>query len=121
VGWASWRCRPRLLQKLPRPALLLLKPLLQAVLLLWMMLARLPSPAVVLLQLPPAVPTMAVVSLAAWWHHAKLIYDWHNFAYTLMALNLGRHHWLVSASETSPTGIPLGVTLPLHVCSRRFG
>jgi len=90
---------PRLLQKLPRAALLVVKPVLQSVLLLWMMLARMPAPAMVLLQLPPAVPTMAVVSLAAWWHHARLIYDWHNFAYTLMALNLGRHHWLVHWSE----------------------
>lgn len=41
---------------------------------------------------------MALCSLAAWWHHAKLIHDWHNFGYTLMALSLGRRHWLVSTN-----------------------
>lgn len=90
---------PRALQRLPRAVLLLLRPLLQAVMMLWMMVARLPRPALILLQLPPAIPTMAVVSFAAWWHNAKLLYDWHNFGYTLMALNLGRNHWLVEMAE----------------------
>ena len=90
--------RPRLLQKAPRTALLLLKPLLQALLLLWMMFVRLPSPRVLLLQLPPTIPTMAICSLATWWHSARLIHDWHNFGYTLMAMSLGRRHWLVSSA-----------------------
>lgn len=84
------------MQRLPRPLLLLLKPLLQALALLWVMLIRAERPDVVLLQLPPAMPTMAVVAFACWWHQgAKLIYDWHNFGYTLMAMSLGRRHWLV--------------------------
>ncbi len=51
-----------------------------------------------MVQLPPTIPTMALCSLAAWWHHAKLIHDWHNFGYTLMAMHLGRRHWLVRRS-----------------------
>ena len=138
-----------MLQRLPRVALMLLKPMLQTMALLWLMLLRAPSPRIILLQvtcahskqhcgscplqahpllhncwlhgiefcdsvaehaglltdgwvsllqLPPTIPTMALCSLAAWWHHAKLIYDWHNFGYTLMMLSLGRGHWLVSGS-----------------------
>ncbi len=41
---------PSFLQRLPRVALLLLKPLLQAVSLLWAMLVRMPAPKVILLQ-----------------------------------------------------------------------
>lgn len=90
---------PRVMAKLPRALLMLMRPLLQAVMMLWMLLLRMPRPALIVLQLPPAIPTMAIVSFAAWWHNAKLLYDWHNFGHTLMALNLGRHHWLVEAAE----------------------
>ena len=84
------------MRRLPRAVLLLLKPVLQALAMLWLMLFRIPRPDVVLLQLPPTLPTMAVVAFACWWHHhAKLVYDWHNFGYTIMAQSLGRRHWLV--------------------------
>lgn len=43
-------CSPKVLQRLPRVALLLVKPLLQAVALLWLMLFRMPSPSIILLQ-----------------------------------------------------------------------
>lgn len=45
---------------------------------------------------------MAVVSLACWWHHhARLVYDWHNMGYTIMAQSLGRRHGLVSSFEAA--------------------
>lgn len=56
----------------------------------------LPRPNVILLQLPPAVPTMLACRLAAQRHRARLVFDWHNFAYTLMALGMGRSHPVVS-------------------------
>ena len=94
---------PGWMQRLPRPILLLLKPLLQAMALLWVMLFRAEPPDLVLLQLPPAMPTMAVVAFACWWHRgARLVYDWHNFGYTLMAMSLGRRHWLVSTPRQRP-------------------
>ena len=47
---------------------------------------------------------MAVVSLACWWHHrAKLVYDWHNMGYTIMAQSLSRRHWLVSNAPAAIT------------------
>ena len=88
------------MRRLPRALLLLLKPALQALAMLWLMLFRVPRPDVVLLQLPPTLPTMAVVSFACWWHHhAKLVYDWHNFGFTIMAQSLGQRHWLVRSAR----------------------
>ena len=64
-----------------------------------MLLVSLPRPDVILLQLPPALPTMVACWLAARRHHARLVYDWHNFAYTLMGLTMGRGHQLVRLAE----------------------
>jgi beta-1,4-mannosyltransferase len=43
-------------------------------------------PCAILLQNPPAIPTLLVCLVAAWWHRAALIVDWHNLAYTILAL-----------------------------------
>jgi beta-1,4-mannosyltransferase len=43
-------------------------------------------PCAILLQNPPAIPTVAVCLLASWWHGAALVVDWHNLAYTILAL-----------------------------------
>jgi beta-1,4-mannosyltransferase len=67
--------------------------------LLWMLLVSLPRPDVILLQLPPALPTMVACWAAARRHRARLVFDWHNFAYTLMGLTLGRGHPIVRAAE----------------------
>ncbi|KAK9809359.1 hypothetical protein WJX73_008651 [Symbiochloris irregularis] len=76
-----------------------LKALLQLCTLLRMLLFTLPSPDVLLLQVPPALPTLPVCWLAACWHGAAFIVDWHNFAYTLMALNMGQQDFLVRMAE----------------------
>lgn len=91
--------RPAWLSRLPRPIALPFKAIYQFLVLLWMLLVSLPRPDVILLQLPPALPTMAVCWLAARRHRARLVYDWHNFAYTLMALTMGRAHALVRLAE----------------------
>lgn len=87
--------RPPLLRRLPRVLQLAAKALLQLVTLLWALLWALPRPDVILLQLPPALPTMVACRLAAMRHRARLVYDWHNFAFTLMAIGMGRGHPLV--------------------------
>ena len=74
---------------------LVAKALLQLAALLWALLVALPRPDVILLQLPPALPTMLACRLAAMRHRARLVYDWHNFAFTLMAIGMGRGHPLV--------------------------
>lgn len=61
-----------------------LKALHQAFVLLYMMFVGVPSPDVILLQIPPAIPTMVLCIAAAWCRRARLVFDWHNFAHTLM-------------------------------------
>jgi beta-1,4-mannosyltransferase len=80
---------PAWLARLPRPAALALKAALQLLALLWAMLVAMPRPDAILLQLPPALPTMAACWAAARLRRARLVFDWHNFAYTLMALGEG--------------------------------
>ena len=62
-----------------------LKALHQAFMLLLMMLFWLPSPNVIILQIPPAIPTMLLCIFAAKIRRARLVFDWHNFAHTLMS------------------------------------
>ena len=56
------------------------------------MLLRLPKPDVIIVQNPPAAPTLAVAWLAARMRGARLIIDWHNLAHTVLAVPLGEHH-----------------------------
>ncbi len=91
--------RPAWLSALPRLLQLPLKAFFQLIVLLWMLLLTLPRPHTILLQLPPALPTMAACHLAAVRHGARLVFDWHNFAYSLMAMGMGRRHVLVKLAE----------------------
>ncbi|WFD01564.1 chitobiosyldiphosphodolichol beta-mannosyltransferase [Malassezia obtusa] len=54
------------------------------------------SPAVVVVQTPPAIPTLLVARIATVLSGARLIIDWHNLGYTILALKLGAAHPLVS-------------------------
>ena len=91
----------RLRASLPRLIALPIKAILQLLILLWMVLFSLlpPSPNVILLQLPPSIPSMIVSWLAAKRHGARLVYDWHNYAFTLMALQSSRQNVLVRIAE----------------------
>lgn len=60
------------------------KALFQAIVLFKMLCSQLPRPDVILLQIPPAIPTMALCILASRVRGARLVFDWHNFAHTLM-------------------------------------
>lgn len=71
-----------------------LKALHQAFVLLYMMFWGLPSPDLILLQIPPAIPTMALCIAVAWCRGARLVFDWHNFAHTLMGY--GRNKNLIA-------------------------
>eukprot|EP00798_Chlamydomonas_sp_ICE-L_P023969 gene23970-9542_t len=86
---------PRTLDRLPRLLKLILKVLHQLFWLSWMMFFCLPRPSNILLQTPPAIPTMALCWLAARLRGASLVIDWHNFGYTIMALGYGATHPLV--------------------------
>lgn len=58
-----------------------------------------PPPEIVLVQTPPALPTLLVVRVAAWLIKAKVVIDWHNLGYTILALRLGERSRLVRLAE----------------------
>lgn len=68
---------------------------------LFFMLMRLPKPDVILVQNPPAVPTLAVAWLVARLRGARLVIDWHNLAHTVAAVRLGESHRAVKALSRS--------------------
>ena len=74
---------------LPRVLALVIRVLIQTMQMLWTMCVALPRPTHVLLQTPPCVPSFAVCALVCFVRRAKFVIDWHNFAYTLMALKMG--------------------------------
>jgi beta-1,4-mannosyltransferase len=59
---------------------------------LWTTLRRLPRPDLVLVQNPPAFPTLMVTRLALKRKGVRFVIDWHNIGYTLLQLRLGQWH-----------------------------
>ncbi|EFJ33796.1 hypothetical protein SELMODRAFT_82712 [Selaginella moellendorffii] len=85
-------------QRLPRLFYLLALPfkiLLQLLHLLWLLLVKVPSSDVVLVQNPPSVPVLAVVKWTCVIRKSSFVIDWHNFGYTLFGLRLNPSHILV--------------------------
>lgn len=56
-------------------------------------------PKVLLVQNPPAVPALLTCYLFAKIISAKLVVDWHNYTYSIMALNLNSKHALVRLAK----------------------
>ncbi|KAK6914469.1 Glycosyltransferase subfamily 4-like, N-terminal domain [Dillenia turbinata] len=100
----SWPTIPRSLPKILYPFLLLLKPLFQFVMLLWLLCAKIPRPDVFIVQNPPSIPTLVAVKWASWLRHSAFIVDWHNFGYTLLSLSLGRTSLFVAVYKWSSGG-----------------
>lgn len=66
---------------------------------LWKSLAYTAPPARwLLVQNPPSIPTLAVSSLSCFLRQTRLVIDWHNFGYSILALKLGPTHPLVRLS-----------------------
>jgi beta-1,4-mannosyltransferase len=59
---------------------------------LWRTLRRLRKPDLVLIQNPPAFPTLVVTWLSLRRRGVRFVIDWHNLGYTLLRLRLGRWH-----------------------------
>ena len=57
----------------------------------------------VILQNPPSIPTLALVQVAARLRSSKLIIDWHNLGYTILALKLGNSHPFVKIAKRCVT------------------
>jgi beta-1,4-mannosyltransferase len=64
-------------------------------------LMRIPKPHVILVQNPPAMPTLAIAWLAARLRGSRLVIDWHNLSHTIAAVQLGEHHRAVKAIRRS--------------------
>jgi beta-1,4-mannosyltransferase len=65
---------------------------------LWLLIAA-RRPDIVLVQNPPAIPTLLVALAAARLRAAKMIIDWHNYGYAMLALRLGAGHLVVRAAR----------------------
>ena len=52
-----------------------------------------------LVQNPPSIPTLAVAQFVCFFRRTKLVVDWHNFGYSILALRLGSGHLFVRLSE----------------------
>ncbi|KAJ5621628.1 hypothetical protein N7528_006411 [Penicillium herquei] len=77
-----------------------LKVLFQVVC-LWRCLAYTAPPSRwLLVQNPPSIPSLAVASLSCFLRQTRLVIDWHNFGYSILALKLGPTHPLVRLSVT---------------------
>ena len=59
----------------------------------------LPPAQWILVQNPPSIPTLAIASLICRLRNSKLIIDWHNYGWTILAGTRGAHHPLVALSK----------------------
>ena len=66
---------------------------------LYRALMRLPKFDLLLVQNPPALPTLVVARLVARLRGARFVIDWHNLGYSQLALRLGRRHVAVRLSR----------------------
>ncbi|XP_060857699.1 chitobiosyldiphosphodolichol beta-mannosyltransferase [Metopolophium dirhodum] len=81
----------------PRTIAFLFKVVWQTLTLFWAILVKRKSD-IVLVQNPPAIPTLAVCWFYCLLVNAKFIIDWHNYAYSILALTLGSNAPLVKLS-----------------------
>lgn len=99
------------------PAVSLVKIVVQAARLLRLLLFVVEKPDAVLVQNPPGVPALMVALLSARLRSARLIIDWHNFGYTMLALKLGGSspivRWMRRYERT------LGRRADAHLCVSR--
>ena len=52
---------------------------------------------------PPSIPTLIVAQAICFLRNTRLIIDWHNFGYSILALRLGNRHPLVQISRLYET------------------
>ena len=52
-----------------------------------------------LVQNPPSIPTLLIARICCFLRNTRLVIDWHNFGYTILALRLGPTHPMVKISE----------------------
>ncbi|KAK4057003.1 mannosyltransferase [Microbotryomycetes sp. JL221] len=104
--------------RLPRLGFIALVPLrviLVAWSLLYALLFRLEStPQFIIVQNPPSIPTLPVLKLVNAVTHSKLVIDWHNTGYSVLALRLGTNHPVVKLARAFEFGF--GRSAHAHLC-----
>ncbi|RDX51446.1 beta-1,4-mannosyltransferase [Lentinus brumalis] len=84
---------PRFLTKLPFVIGGPLKVVRQVLDIVYTLAVRIPHPPeFILVQNPPSIPTLAIVWFVSKMRGCKVIIDWHNTGYSILALRLGWHH-----------------------------
>lgn len=83
---------------LPKLAYYIFKTLWQSVTLLFT-LTIIRRPDIILIQNPPAIPTLFVCWLYKTLACSKMIIDWHNYAHTILSLSVGKENKLVYITE----------------------
>lgn len=73
---------------------LILKPVWQTFALIYQLIL-ITKPDIIVAQNPPSVPTIPILWLYSRIVSAKLIIDWHNYGFSILALKLGESHILV--------------------------
>ena len=76
-----------------------LKVLFQTWTLLWVLGFKTRHCGYILVQNPPSIPTLIVAHFVCLVRHSRLIIDWHNFGYSVLALKLGHSNQLVRMSK----------------------
>ena len=67
---------------------------------LWIILGYRTRPARwLLVQNPPSIPALFVAHVICFLRHTRLVIDWHNFGYSILALKFGNAHPLVRISR----------------------
>lgn len=94
----SLRAPPQFNNYLPKIISYALKAIWQSINLLFC-LCCLSKPSYVLVQNPPSIPTLAIALLYCSVRRVKLLVDWHNYGFSIMALSLGNGHPLVKFSK----------------------
>jgi len=64
---------------------------------LFFILMRIPKPDVILVQNPPAFPSLSIAWLASRLRGARFVIDWHNLSHTIAAVKVGERHRVVKA------------------------
>ncbi|KDR85227.1 hypothetical protein GALMADRAFT_233953 [Galerina marginata CBS 339.88] len=91
---------PKIFQRLPFLLLAPIKILHQVVNILLCLLVWIDvPPEFILVQNPPSIPTLALVQLVGRIRGSKVIIDWHNLGYTILAMKLGKEHILVRVAK----------------------
>jgi len=75
------------------------RAVVQALRLVWVFMVVLRKPDVILVQSPPAIPTLLVTVAAARLRGARLVIDWHNLAWAVLALGVGARHPIVGLAR----------------------